>query len=168
MLIHAFVAKPSIEAFPSRRCRASPAGQRMKAFCDGFPGSMNRRSTLLSCDHLNMAFDVNSVPAYVTIAAGLPWQVWRRSRTIVTRAPGIECWMWMARHSRVKSSAIASNLKRRPSVSWSATKSIDQRSIGQDGSTMGIRPIARLLRFLRRQLKILQKTAQTSTATGCL
>ena len=50
-----------------------------------------------------------------------------------------------ARHSRVQLSITVRMRKRRPSVSWSATKSSDQRSLGRSGTSMGARvPMARL------------------------
>ena len=43
-----------------------------KPFCMGFPGAMRCQAISCSCCHVNMAFDVNSVPLSDTINLGLP------------------------------------------------------------------------------------------------
>jgi transposase len=58
------------------------------------------------------------------------------------------------RHSRVQSSTTVRMRKRRPQVSWSDTKSSDQRSFGRIGIVMGARvPMARLRPPRRRTLR---------------
>ena len=82
-----------------------------------------------------MAFEVSSVPLSLTIVAGLPR--WRDDAVELARDPRrrrARCRPTSARHSRVQSSTTARMRKRRPSVSWSETKSSDQRWLGASGS----------------------------------
>ena len=62
----------------------------------------------------------------------------------LARVPESELSATSAKHSRVQSSTVRTR-KRRPQVSWSDTKSSDQRSLGAIGTSIGARvPIARL------------------------
>src|SRR6476660_8774561 len=80
-----------------------------------------------------MALLVSSLPLSLTIIFGLPRLTMRRSSSRATRKPESEVSATSARHSRVQSSTIARIRKRRPSVSWSETKSRLQRSLGANG-----------------------------------
>ena len=61
-----------------------------------------------------------------------------RSSSRATRTPESEVSATSARQSRVRSSTTVRTRKRRPSVSWSATKSSDQRSLGATGTIIGV------------------------------
>ena len=62
----------------------------------------------------------------------------------VTRSPESDVSATSARHSRLKSSTMASTRNRRPSVKASETKSRLQRSLGRSGTSIGLRvPSAR-------------------------
>src|SRR5712664_2416389 len=92
-----------------------------------------------------MALLVSSLPLSLTTIFGLPRSPISRSSSRATRAPESEVSATNARHSRVQSSTTVRMRKRRPSVSWSETKSSDQRSLGAIGTSIGARvPIARL------------------------
>lgn len=76
-----------------------------------------------------MAFEVNSLPLSLTIilagrALDEPVQF------AATRMPERDVSTMSGRHSLVQSSTTARMRKRGPSVSWSDTKSSDQRSSG--------------------------------------
>jgi hypothetical protein len=74
-----------------------------------------------------------------------------RFKTRATRKPGSEESTSMARHSRVKSSTTLKARSRRPSMSASATKPIDHRSLGAvgGGSTVLSAEASRLRCFRR-------------------
>ena len=72
-----------------------------------------------------IAFEVNSVPLSVTTVWGFPRASNRVANFRATLAPDREVSAIRARHSRVLSSTTVSTRKRRPSVSWSDTKSSD-------------------------------------------
>src|SRR5438067_4616399 len=77
-----------------------------------------------------MALLVSSLPLSLTTIFGLPRSIISRSSSRATRTPESEVSATNARHSRVQSSTTVRTRKRRPSVSWSETKSSDQRSLG--------------------------------------
>ena len=122
-----------------------------KAFCTGLPGWMYSQATPRASVQPSTAFEVNSVPLSVTIAAGGPRRAMIASSSLTTRAPEIEVSGISARHSRVQSSTTVITRKRRPPVIWSCTKSIDQRAFGTSGTAIGARlPNARFRPPLRR------------------
>ena len=85
------------------------------------------------------------MPLSLTIVLGLPRSTKSLSSSRATRIPEIEVSATSARHSRVQSSTTIRTRMRRPSMSWSATKSSDQRSFGHCGISIGARvPRARL------------------------
>ena len=91
-----------------------------------------------------MAFEVNSVPLSLTMVSGRPrcWMMMSSSRA--TRAPDSEVSATSATHSRVQLSITVRMRKRLPSVSWSDTKSSDQRWLATNGVSSGRRvPMAR-------------------------
>jgi len=101
-----------------------------------------------------MAFEVSSVPLSLTIVSGrLPRRRMMSSSSRATRRPEIDVSAINARHSRVQSSTTARMRKRRPSVSWSETKSRLQRWSAATGVTIGrLVPIARLRPPRRRTI----------------
>src|SRR5439155_2657359 len=73
-----------------------------------------------------MALLVSSLPLSLTTIFGLPRSIISRSSSRATRVPESELSATSARHSRVQSSTTVRMRKRRPSVSWSETKSSDR------------------------------------------
>lgn len=88
---------------------------------------------------------MNSVPLSLTTVLGFPRTSNSVANSRATLAPDRDVSAIRATHSRVQSSTTVSTRKRRPSVSWSDTKSKDQRWFGISGNDIGARvPMARL------------------------
>jgi hypothetical protein len=90
------------------------------------------QSVLQSSAKVRIALEVNAVPLSLTTVASLPREPNRVSRSRATLAPDWDVSAIRARHSRVQSSTTVNTRKRRPSVSWSETKSSNQRWFGHE------------------------------------
>jgi hypothetical protein len=77
------------------------------------------------------------VPSSLTIAPGPPRLAISALISRTTRFPDKDVSGIAARHSLVPSSMIVSTRNRRPSASWSCTKSVDQRLFGPAGFGIG-------------------------------
>jgi 6-phosphogluconate dehydrogenase (decarboxylating) len=93
---------------------------------------------------IGMRERVQAVGGTLTIDSGLPRCSMILSNSATSRRPVIDVSGTVARLSFVKSSTTVRMRNRRPVVSWSATKSSDQRWFGPCGNASGARtPMAR-------------------------
>jgi len=122
----------------------------INAFCVGLPGLINSSITPWSSAYC--ASDISSGPLSIRIFSGYPRFATILASTRTTRCAGIFRSISIARASRLKSSTTLKVQKRRPHVSASCIKSIDQVWLSASGvaSGAGLRTGRRCLPLRRK------------------